>query len=73
MMYATNTKRRLIKAYKLYDFLRPENFSRTEDPFYLGFNTVNKNPNMNQTWFLRAPVVKNKLANFIQSMVKSAD
>ncbi|MEW8546437.1 MAG: DUF3504 domain-containing protein [Candidatus Thiodiazotropha sp.] len=72
-MYATGTERCPIQVYKSYDSLRPENFSRPEDPFYLGVNTINKNPNMTETWFLRAPVGKHKLANFMKSMVKSAE
>lgn len=70
-MYATGTERCPIEVYKAYDSLRPANFSRPADPFYLGVNTTNKNPSLNETWFLRAPVGKNKLNTFMKSMVKN--
>ena len=71
-MYATGTDRCPIAAYKCYGGLRPENFSSPNDPFYLAVNTVNKNPSKTETWFLRAPIGKHKLSNFMQAMVKAS-
>lgn len=68
-----NLDRCPIFLYKFYEAKRPENFSNTDDPFYVAAVTNNKNPKPNEQWFLRGPIGKNKLANIMKKMAVTAN
>ena len=71
-MYATpdNPSRCPVALYMLYSSKRPETFSNQDDPFYLAAVTNNKNPDLREKWFLKAPVGKNKLDNIMKNMAQ---
>jgi len=62
-----NADRCPIVTWKKYCDLRPEGFSKEDDPFYLAI--LKKNPQRSDQLFKRQPVGKNKLSTFMQAMV----
>ena len=73
-MYATpdNPERCPIQLYMFYQAKRPQDYCDRHDPFYLAAITNEKNPAVQDKWFLRGPVGKNKLDNIMKNMAKAA-
>lgn len=74
-MYATpnNRDRCPVEIYAFYRAMRPQDYSNPDDPFYLAVVTNNKSPNLNEQWFLRGPIGKNKIESMMKTMAKNAD
>ncbi|KAJ8311334.1 hypothetical protein KUTeg_010689 [Tegillarca granosa] len=70
--YPENRERCPVYTYMSYQSLRPADFCKSGDPFYLAVVTNNKSPAMNEKWFLRAPIGVNKLQNIMKLMAKEA-
>ena len=73
-MYATpdNPERCPIQLYMFYQAKRPQDYCDRHDPFYLAAITNEKNPAVQDKWFFRGPVGKNKLDNIMKNMAKAA-
>ncbi|XP_021352214.1 zinc finger MYM-type protein 2-like [Mizuhopecten yessoensis] len=62
-MYETpnNKERCPVTAYKQYSDKRPSNFSAPQHPFYLATITHVNNPTLDDRWFIRGPIGRNKI------------
>ena len=73
-MYATAVPGRCpIECYKFYADRRPADFCNPDHPFYLAIVTNKREPQLNEQWFLRLPVGRNKLNTIMKEMAKKAD
>lgn len=65
-----------IAAYLAYAEMRPEGYSKPQDPFYLATNTrltdVTESVEKNITWFKRQPIGQNKLSSIMPKMTEAA-
>jgi hypothetical protein len=61
-----------VGMYKEYRNRRPRGFCNSTDPFYRAVVINKENPRIDDQWFLRGPVGKNKINNILKNMVKIA-
>lgn len=61
-----------VAVYKQYSVLRPADFCRPEDPFYLATHTNPNNMKQTDQWFKRQPIGVNKLSSLMKRMVEKA-
>ncbi|XP_033753194.1 zinc finger MYM-type protein 4-like [Pecten maximus] len=74
-MYATPQQpdRCPVQLFMFYQAKRPEGYSNKDDPFYLATVTHDKHPRVQDQWFLKGPIGKNKLSNIMKTMAKEAE
>jgi hypothetical protein len=57
-----------IKIYEIYSIKRPNNFSNTNDPFYLAPRTIPLEDSKTNIWFLQQNVRERKHAGLMKKM-----
>ena len=67
----TNRDRRPVAIYKKYSDLRPVDYCRPEDPYYISTHSRG-HPRPGEQWFRRQPIGVNKLGSIMKNMASAA-